>query len=208
MGIDSGLKMRALLISSFFTSIFGQAHLTRCQGVTDGFYFQNFGTCYSKTGIVLAKYESLGLAAYNWDDAVKACESKNMKLASPQTELDYYTLLWTWKKQIAERDPRGSSIVKFGFIWLGLNDRLNEKEYIDVYGRKATDLDNRFIKTYYDTPINSPDKNCVGLYFNIFNHPDWEKTAYLSFYEMDCAKSDTDGAAYGKNRADGMDQMT
>ena len=57
------------------------------------------------TGDSLTTYESQGLTGYSYDDAVKLCESKNMKLATPVSDKDFYNLLRTWKTQIAEKDP-------------------------------------------------------------------------------------------------------
>ena len=52
-----------------------------------------------------AKYESQGLTGYTYDEAVKLCESKNMKLATPYTDKDFYNLLQTWKTQTADKHP-------------------------------------------------------------------------------------------------------
>ena len=57
------------------------------------------------TGDSSTKYESQGLTGYTYDEAVKLCESKNMKLATPKTDKDYYNLYLTWKTQIADKHP-------------------------------------------------------------------------------------------------------
>ena len=80
-------------------------YFSACKGVENGFYFQSLGLCPSMTGDSLKIYESQGLTGYTWDEAVQVCESKNMKLASPQTDKDFYTLFWNWKKHIAEKHP-------------------------------------------------------------------------------------------------------
>ena len=57
------------------------------------------------TGDSSTKYESQGLTGYTYDEAVKLCESKNMKLATPYTDKDFYNLLQTWKTQTADKHP-------------------------------------------------------------------------------------------------------
>ena len=79
---------------------------SECQGVRDPFYFRSLNICMSMSGDSSTTYESQGLTAYNYDEAVKLCESKNMKLATPISDKDFYNLLLTWKRQIAEKDPR------------------------------------------------------------------------------------------------------
>ena len=59
----------------------------------------------SMTGESSTTYEAQGLTAYTYDEAVKLCESKHMKLATPISDKDFYNILVTWKTQIAEKDP-------------------------------------------------------------------------------------------------------
>ena len=88
---------------------------------------------------------------------------------------------------------------------------MEDSRFVDVYGRKAKDLDpgwqqeapdlNLMRKHKFLTPYWGPDENCLSMFFNIQTFPgDWEKTAFMGFAKMDCAKSLSNLALYDGER--------